>query len=81
MDGLTLFGFSSVIITLLAYILEHRGDVWILVFALGGFFSAVYGYFAGALPFAVIEIIWTVAAVWRWRNQKRRKHPDVTDVP
>jgi hypothetical protein len=81
MDELTLFGFLSVAVMLMAYILERRGDIWILIFALGCLSSAVYGYFAGTLPFAIVEIIWAVAAIWRWRNQKRRKHHDVTDVP
>jgi len=78
MDPLTLFGFISVGIMLLAYALEHRDTVWILVFAIACLSSALYGLLAGTWPFALVESIWTIVALRRWRratNQHRRIRP------
>lgn len=70
MDSLTLFGFISVTIMLIAYALERRGRIWILIFAISCLFSSLYGYLSGTLPFAIIEIIWTVVALHRWWKAK-----------
>lgn len=70
MDSLTLFGFITVTVMLIAYALERRGRIWILIFAIACLFSALYGFLAGTLPFAVVEIIWTVVALRRWMTTK-----------
>lgn len=66
MDSLTLFGFISVATMLLAYTLEKRGRIWILVFALACLSSALYGLLAGTWPFALVESIWAGVAAHRW---------------
>ncbi len=66
MNLLTYFGFGSVSVMLLAYALEHRSRIWTLIFALGCISSAVYGFLADALPFAILECIWAVVAFKKW---------------
>lgn len=68
MDALTLFGSASVTIMLIAYTLERKSRVWILIFAMGCLSSAIYALLAGTIPFAIVESIWTVVAVIRWKN-------------
>jgi hypothetical protein len=40
----------------------------VLAFALGCALSSTYGFLAGAWPFGVVEAIWTVIAVRRYRS-------------
>jgi len=64
------FGLICVAITLLAYALEERGPVWLLIFAVGSFSSGIYALLQGAWPFAIAEAVWTVIALQRWRHQR-----------
>ena len=66
MEKLSLFGFASVLLMMVAYALESKAAWWTLVFALGCFSSALYGWLAGTLPFAVVETVWGVVALAKW---------------
>ena len=68
MNLLTYYGFASVSIMLIAYALEDKGRVWILIFAVGCLASAVYGFLADTLPFAILEGIWAVVAFRKWQR-------------
>lgn len=68
MDALTGFGFVAVALMLLFYALEHRSRWFILCFACACALSSLYGYLQGALPFALVEGVWTVVAFQRWRS-------------
>ena len=70
MDGLTLFGFISVAIMVVAYAMEDRSGQWILVFSLACLSSSLYAWLAGIVPFALVELIWSVIAFKRWRDAK-----------
>jgi len=67
---LDIIGLTSVAITLLAYALEERGPVWVLIFAGGSFSSGIYALLQGAWPFAIAEAVWTVIALQRWRRRR-----------
>ena len=69
MDGLTLFGLAAVTAMLLFYALEDRSAHFILAFAGACAAGSVYGFLQGAWPFGVIEAIWALVAVWRWRKR------------
>lgn len=69
-QNLDIFGLISVAITLLAYALEERGPVWVLIFAGGSFSSGLYALWQGAWPFAIAEAVWTVVALRRWQRQR-----------
>lgn len=71
MNALTAFGAASVTTMVVAYGLEERAPIWILVFALGCALSSTYGFLAGTWPFGVVEGFWAIVAVMRWRRKTR----------
>ena len=70
MDGVTIYGFVSISVMLLAYAMEKRGRGWILVFSIGCLSSSIYGYLIGTLPFALVEGVWAIVAWKRWWGAK-----------
>jgi hypothetical protein len=68
MDGLTLFGLFAVTSMLVCYALENRGPRYILAFAFSCGLGSVYGFVQGAWPFGLVEGIWAIVAVARWRK-------------
>jgi hypothetical protein len=77
MDALTLFGLASVTAMLIFYALEDRSSWYILAFAGACAFGSGYGFMQGAWPFGVVEAIWSVIAIRRWRI-KVIKGPEAT---
>ncbi len=57
MDTLTVFGFASISVMLIAYIFETRSTIWHFIFATACVSSSVYRWFAGTIPFGIVEII------------------------
>jgi hypothetical protein len=68
-DALTLFGLVAISFMLVCYLLEERAAYWTLFFAGGCLLSSAYGFLQGAWPFGVVELIWTGAALRRWRQR------------
>ena len=68
MDRLTWFGLFAVTAMLVTYALEARSRWFILAFAGACLLGSVYGFLQGAWPFGVIEAIWCLVAVRRWRR-------------
>lgn len=68
MDGHTLFGLTAVTLMLACYALEHRSPWLVLAFAGACVLASVYGFLQGAWPFGVVEAIWALVAVRRWRR-------------
>jgi hypothetical protein len=64
---LTVFGVCALAFMMMMYALEHRGRVFIAAFALGCALSGGYGFLSGAWPFGVVETVWTLVAVRRWK--------------
>lgn len=71
MDGLTLYGFVSVSLMLLFYALEDKSSWFVLAFAGSCAMSSVYGFLQGAWPFGLVEGVWTLVALGRWRGLGR----------
>jgi len=69
MDALTGFGLFAVTAMLVTYALEARSRWFILGFAGACALGSVYGFLQGAWPFGVIEAIWSLVAVQRWRSR------------
>jgi hypothetical protein len=67
MDFLNVFGLFSVMAMLIFYALEDRSSWYILGFAVACALGSVYGFLQGAWPFGVVEAIWALVAVRRWR--------------
>ena len=71
MSPLTLFGFFAVSAMLVCYALEHRSRWFILAFAGACVLASIYGFFQGAWPFGLVEAVWALVAVGRWRRAGR----------
>jgi hypothetical protein len=68
MDGLTLFGLLAVTAMLVCYALEARSAWFVLAFAGACALASLYGFLQGAWPFGVVEAVWSLVAVRRWRR-------------
>ncbi|MFL0413713.1 hypothetical protein [uncultured Sphingomonas sp.] len=68
MDSLTLFGLVAVSLMLICYAMEDRSPSWVLGFALSCMLGSAYGFLQGAWPFGVVEAIWSLVALNRWRK-------------
>ena len=68
MGVVTLYGVAAVTFMMLMYAMERRGRGFILAFALGCLLSSGYGFLSGAWPFGVVEAVWAVIAVQRYRH-------------
>ena len=71
MTPLTAFGLVAVTAMLVTYALESRSAWFILAFAFACLMGSVYGFFAGAWPFGLVEAIWAGVAVRRWWLKRR----------
>ncbi len=69
--ALTVYGVVALTFMMSMYALERRGTGFVLAFALGCALSSAYGFASGAWPFGVVEAVWTVIALRRWRTQAR----------
>jgi hypothetical protein len=72
MDTLTIFGALAVTAMLVFYALEARSAWFVLAFAGACLASSAYGFLQGALPFGVVELVWSGIAVRRWSDRRHR---------
>ena len=63
----TAYGVVALAFMMVMYALENRGPVFVAGFALGCALSSGYGFVSGAWPFGVVEAIWCVIAIGRYR--------------
>jgi hypothetical protein len=68
-DPLTAFGVFALTAMMVFYALEDRGSGFVLAFAGACALASVYGFLQGAWPFGVVEAIWTLVAIKRWRRK------------
>ena len=68
MDRLSLFGLLAVSLMLAFYALESRSPWFVLAFAGACALGSVYGFLQGAWPFGLVEGIWALVALHRWRK-------------
>jgi hypothetical protein len=66
-SAVTVYGVGAVTFMMLMYALERRAPGFIVAFAAGCALSSGYGFLSGAWPFGVVEAIWTVVALRRYR--------------
>jgi len=66
--AVTIYGVCAVTFMMVMYALESRGRRFVLGFALGCVLSSIYGFLSGAWPFGVVELIWSVIALRRYRT-------------
>ena len=68
MDALTWFGLFAVTAMLVCYAFEHRSRWFVLGFAVACGLGSIYGFLQGAWPFGIVEAIWMLVALWRWKS-------------
>ncbi|MBI1245310.1 MAG: hypothetical protein GC202_09920 [Alphaproteobacteria bacterium] len=68
MDNLTVFGLFAVGAMVAFYALESRGRIYVLGFAASCLLASAYGFRSGAWPFGLVEALWAVVALARWRR-------------
>jgi len=69
MDALTLFGVVAVTLMLAFYALEEKSAWFVLSFAGACALASIYGFLSGAWPFGVVEAVWSLVALRRWRGK------------
>ena len=74
MDGLTWFGLIAVAAMLVFYAAEERSAWCVLAFAGSCMLASAYGFLQGAWPFGVIEAIWSIVALRRFRQRLAATH-------
>ena len=70
MDALSLFGLFAVSAMLACYALEKRSHWFVLLFAAACALGSAYGFLQGAWPFGLVEAVWSVVALIRWRRAR-----------
>jgi hypothetical protein len=65
---LSLFGLFAVSAMLVCYAMESRSRWFILGFAGACALGSTYGFLQGAWPFGLVEGVWTLVALWRWKS-------------
>lgn len=65
---LTAFGATALTFMMLMYALERRHKRYVLGFACGCALSSAYGFLSGAWPFGIVEAIWALIALNRFRR-------------
>ena len=71
MDTLSFFGLAAVSAMLLCYALEEKSPWFVLGFAVACAMGSAYGFLQGAWPFGIVEAVWAMIAVLRWRRRTR----------
>ena len=82
MSPLTLFGVFAVGAMLVFYALEERSPAFVLAFAAACLLSSVYGFLQGAWPFGIVEGVWSLVALRRWRVRSvESRNPNLDSRP
>jgi len=69
MDRLSMFGLIAVTAMMVCYALEQRSRGYVLGFAGSCVLASIYGFAQGAWPFGVVEAVWALVALRRWRRR------------
>jgi hypothetical protein len=68
-DRLTAFGLFAVTAMLVTYALETRTPWFTLAFAGACALGSAYGFLQGAWPFGLVEAVWALVAMVKWRSR------------
>lgn len=71
MGQLEAFGLFAVAAMVVCYALEDRNPRFVLAFAASCVLGSIYGFLQGAWPFGLVEAIWFLLALRRWRLAER----------
>lgn len=68
--AVTVFGIVALTFMMTMYALEGRNRGFVAAFAVGCALSSSYGFLSGAWPFGVVEAVWTIIALRRYRGTR-----------
>jgi hypothetical protein len=71
MHRLQAFGLFAVAAMVVCYALEDRSPRFVLAFAGSCVLASIYGFLQGAWPFGLVEAVWSLLALRRWRLANR----------
>ena len=71
LDGTTLFGLAAVTAMLVTYALEAQSPGLRCFSRWSCGLGSTYGFLQGAWPFGLVEAVWAVVAVAKWRKRVR----------
>lgn len=77
MSAITIYGVVVLTFMMAMYALERRDRRFVLAFAAGCALSSSYGFLSGAWPFGVVEAVWCLIALHRYRSSAPQTDPDV----
>jgi len=69
MTALTAFGLFAVTAMLIFYALESKSPWFTLAFAGACAAGSAYGFLQGAWPFGLVEAVWAIVALDKWRKR------------
>jgi hypothetical protein len=69
---ITIYGVVALTFMMTMYALEQRDERFIVGFAIGCLLSSSYGFLSGAWPFGVVEAVWSVIALERFRTAAQK---------
>ena len=78
MTVLNILGVAALTFMLLMYALERKSRLFTLGFATGCLLSSAYGFAAGTWPFGIVEAVWCLIALQRFRM--RRQEPSTSSI-
>ena len=70
MSVLSAFGLLAVTAMLMCYALEAKSHWFTLGFAAACALGSTYGFLQGAWPFGLVEAVWTIVALNKWKNRR-----------
>jgi hypothetical protein len=80
-DLLTCFELFVIASMLACYALEDFSAWFVLAFAGACALGSVYGFLQGAWPFGIVEAIWSLVSLHRWRSRLASAHVPPIKVP
>ena len=69
MTAVNIFGVAALTFMMLMYALERRSRYFTIGFAAGCLLSSAYGFLAGTWPFGIVEAVWCLVALYRFRTR------------
>ena len=71
MDLLNAYGLVAVSAMLVAYAMEARAPIYTLAFAAACGLGSSSGFMQGAWPFGLVEAVWALVALRKWRRRAK----------
>jgi hypothetical protein len=70
MTVLSAFGLFAVTAMLVCYAFEERSRWFTVGFAVACALGSLYGFLQGAWPFGLVEAVWALVALHKWRRTR-----------